>query len=226
MTRLQLLSFAMIATLASGCSSEKSKDPRLANANQPATVGTSGGSDLANQDAKDFVHHVGMVNMSELDLAQLAETRAIADDVKRFAQMMNDDHRASGEKLKTVASELKIDTPDQLDERHRDLRAALAKRSGPDFDHEYAVAMVEGHKDLVDQLEPRIDKKALEEWKLATNGKTTAEVAALSLLPDPSDNPTTMRINQFAAEMYPSAHAHLEAAKALENSLKKRSTRP
>jgi hypothetical protein len=35
-----------------------------------------------------------------------------------------------------------------------------------------------------------------------------------------------MRINQFAADIYPVVHAHMEAAKALESSLKKRHTTP
>jgi hypothetical protein len=34
-----------------------------------------------------------------------------------------------------------------------------------------------------------------------------------------------MRINQIAADMYPTVYAHLEAAKALERSLKKRNTK-
>jgi hypothetical protein len=35
-----------------------------------------------------------------------------------------------------------------------------------------------------------------------------------------------MRVSQFAADLYPTALAHLEAAKALETSLKKPYTRP
>jgi hypothetical protein len=82
--------------------------------------------------------------------------------------------------------------------------------------------MVDSHKDLVDQLEPRIDKKALDQWKV--NGKTTATGGTAALLPDQSDNPTTMRINQFAADIYPTVHAHMEAATALERAIKKHET--
>jgi hypothetical protein len=58
------------------------------------------------------------------------------------------------------------------------------------------------------------------------NGKTSVAGGTVALLPDRSDNPTTMRVNQFAANFYPTVHAHLEAAKALESSLKKRYTTP
>ena len=38
----------------------------------------------------------------------------------------------------------------------------------------------------------------------------------VAILPDKSENPTTMRINQFAAGIYPTVHAHLEAARAAQ----------
>jgi hypothetical protein len=142
------------------------KDLGQAKCSEPAAVGTSVPADIANQDAKDFIHHVAIVNMAE-----------------------------------------------------------IAKRSGSDFDREYASAMVDGHKDLIDQLEPRIEKKTLDQWKVAITGKATAGTS-VAIPPDRSDNPTTMRINQFAADIYPTVYAHLEAAKALESSLKKRDTRP
>ena len=82
--------------------------------------------------------------------------------------------------------------------------------------------MVDGHKDLIDQLEHRIDKKTLDQWKIGMKGKTTVAGRTIAILPDRSDDPTTMRVNQLAADIYPTVYAHLEAAKAIESSLKKR----
>jgi hypothetical protein len=45
---------------------------------------------------------------------------------------------------------------------------------------------------------------------------------SVALLPDKSENPTTMRVNEFAAGLYPTVYAHLEAARALKGSLDKR----
>jgi putative membrane protein len=226
MKRIGFLSFALIATLTTGCSTNKGKDLGTANSTEPATVGTSGAPEIANRDAKDFVHYVAIANMAEIDLGKLAADRGTSDEVKKFAQMMIGDHTASGDKLKTLVSELKIEAPTQLDDTHQEQRDKLSKQQGADFDREYASAMVDSHKDLINQLEPRIDKKALEEWKVKMNGKTTAAGGTVAILPDKSDNPTTMRINQFAAEIYPTVHAHLEAAKTLETLLKKRYTTP
>jgi len=226
MKRIGIPLFVLIVTLTAGCSVDKGKDLGQAKSTEPATVGTSGAPQIASLDAKDFIHHVAIVNTAEIDLGNLAVNRGSAGEVKKFGQMMIDDHAASGDKLKALASDLKINAPGELDDKHIDQRDKLAKQSGADFDREYASAMIDGHKDLIDQLEPRIDKKTLDQWKVEMNGKTTVAAGTVAILPDRSDNPTTMRINQFAAGIYPTVYAHLEAAKALERSLKKRHTTP
>ena len=211
MKRIGILSFALSAMLAAGCWSGKGKDLGQANNSEPATVGTSGAVEIASQDARDFIHYVAIVNLAEIDLGKLAAERGAMAEVKKFGQMMVADHTASGDKLGVLASDLKIEAPGQLDDKHKELRDKLSKPQGADFDREYVSAMIEGHKDLIDQLEPRLDKKTL---------------GTAAILPDPSNNPTTMRINQFAAGIYPVVYAHLEAARALESSIKKRHTTP
>jgi len=220
MKRIGFLSLAVVATLLAGCSNGKGRDSGQAARPEPATVPTSGAADIVSRDAGDFIHHVAIVNLAEVDLGKLAAGRGARDEVKKFAQMMIVDHAASGARLKALASDLKVDAPDQLDDKHRDERDKLASRSGADFDREYANAMVDGHKDLIDQLEPRIDKKTLDQWKVGMKGKTTVAAGSVGILPDPSGNPTTMRVNQFAAGIYPTVYAHLEAARALESSIK------
>jgi hypothetical protein len=44
------------------------------------------------------------------------------------------------------------------------------------------------------------------------------------VLPEKSDNPNTQAVNQWAADLYPVAYAHLQAAKALRDGVKKRAT--
>jgi putative membrane protein len=227
MKGIGVLSLVLFAALTAGCSSGKGKDFGKAESSEPATIGTTGAADTASQDAKDFIQHIAIVNMAEIDLGKLAADRGTADEIKKFAQMMIADHTAAADKLTALASDLKIEAPGQLDDKHTDQRDELSKRSGMDFDREYAKAMVDGHKDLIDQLEPRIDKKTLEQWKVEMkNGKTTVGGRTIAIPPDRSDNPTTMRINQFAADIYPTVYAHLEAAQALEGSLKKHYTTP
>jgi len=50
------------------------------------------------------------------------------------------------------------------------------------------------------------------------------KVKATAVMPEKSDDANTFALNQWAAETYPVAYAHLEAAKALRDGMKKRST--
>jgi hypothetical protein len=49
---------------------------------------------------------------------------------------------------------------------------------------------------------------------------------AVEIVPEKSDNAVTTRINEWAAAVYPTAYAHLQAAKTLDSTIKKRHTNP
>jgi putative membrane protein len=229
--RMGFLSFALLATLTAACGGGQGRNSGQVRSSESATVGTSGAAvedrrvvaaDAAGQDAKDFIDHVAIVNMAEVELGNLAAQRAASDAVRTFARTMVDDHTAFATKLNSLATAVKVRPSDRLDEKHKDQQDKLSKLSGGDFDREYATAMVEGHEELIEQLEPRLEKKTLEQWK---DAKATPNGAAgVAIRADAGDNPTTVRVNQFAADIYPTVYAHFESAKALENSLKKRST--
>jgi putative membrane protein len=176
---------------------------------------------------RDFVNDLTIANMAEIELGRMAAEKAASAEVKRFGQMMVDDHTAAGNKLKPIATRHNIAMPTELDEKHRDLRDKLAKLSGADFDREYMKAMVGGHEDVVDKLESRIDKERLAEYKAkyATDGrKTTEEIKVDAVLPEKSDDRVTMGINQWAADSYPGVWAHLQKAKALDETIRKSAT--
>jgi hypothetical protein len=91
--------------------------------------------------------------------------------------------------------------------------------------------MVDGHQDFVNKLESRIDRTTLSEWKAGMADRTTGKTAEargkeIIVQPEKSDSPVTMKLNQWAAEVYPTAYAHLEAAKATDKNLKQRTTTP
>jgi hypothetical protein len=116
-----------------------------------------------------------------------------------------------------------------LDDKHNDLRASLAKLSSGDFDRDYIGAMVDGHQSFVDKLEGRVDKVKLAQWKeqmadRVSKTKVEERAEAIAVVPEKSDNPITMSINQWAADTYPVAAAHLTAAKAINAGLKNRTT--
>lgn len=226
MRRIGFLSVALAAAVTMACNSNRNAANDTSAGS--AAVGTAGKSDVSRGD-KDFVHDVAIMNMAEIDLGRLAADRAADPEVKKFAQMMVDEHTKAGDTLKTLASQQNIEVPAEVDKKHQDLREKLAGKQGLDFDREYMDAMVDGHNDFIDKLESRIDKTRLSEWKSKWTDRTTAQkgeaaTKAETVYPEKSDNTVTMAINQWAADTYPVAYAHRENAKTLQNTLKRRTT--
>jgi hypothetical protein len=81
----------------------------------------------------------------------------------------------------------------------------------------------------VDKLESRIDKETLTKWKESNTNPATGQKArgeAMTVVAEKSDNPVTLAFNQWAAETYPVAFAHLQAAKDLRKGLESHRTQP
>ena len=232
MRRTGLLWVAAII-IAGGCS--KTEGTKAPVPEQPAAgtaaVGTAGSAASVKRD-DEFVHDVAMMNMAEIELSRMALNKATRADIKFFAQRIIDDHGAAGNKLKSVLSGDAIDWSGQLDDQHRKTADELAKTQGPDFDRDYLKALVHGHQDLAAKLESRLELQSLADWKTAAAGRTQSQALPepkvalrdVAVRPEKSDNPLTMKINQWAAETYPVAQKHLDAARTLENATKKRST--
>jgi putative membrane protein len=169
--------------------------------------------------------------MFEVKSSQLAIDKGVTGPTRDFAQMMIDDHSAAGSKLKSVVSGQTIAWPTQVDDKHRETADELSKKQGVDFERDYLKAMFHGHEDLAAKLESRLDVQSLADWKTAAAGRsrTTAvpepnQMGDVQVRPLNSDNDVTAKINQWAADTYPVAQKHLDAARALENAVKKRST--
>jgi len=228
MKRLGFLSIALASCLAVSCSNDRTGN-ETNTTTASGSVGTAGDADRSEvtQGDKDFAHDLVIANMAEVELGKLAKERSASADVKKFAQMMIDDHTMAGDKLKAAASEHNVPVPSQLDDKHIQLRDKLAKLKGAEFDREYAAAMVDGHQDVASKLESRIDKTKLSESKAqeadnvaGTKVETRTDVS--TVLPEKSNNVVTMSLNQWAAEAYPVVQAHLASAKALDKSAKRR----
>jgi hypothetical protein len=139
---------------------------------------------------------------------------------------MVDDHTKARDSLDAVASKHKLLTTALLDDKHRDLKEKLSGLKGAEFDRQYMEAMVDGHKDVLDKLEARVDKEKLADWKTQMKDALTAKrepaAAAVTVTPERSDDPITMDLNQWAADSYPVVARHLDRANTINDTLKKR----
>jgi len=199
---------------------------------ESGTVGTSGtasiadnnrGSKIAESD-RSFVRDLAIANMAEVDLGKLAMERSSNPDVKKFGQMMIDDHTQAEQKLDAVAAAQNLTVPTAMDEKHRGLHEKLAGLRGVAFDQEYASAMVDGHEDVLSKLESRIDGAVIADWKAKFGDAVSSRAAEAHQPPavtaEKSDNPVTMALNQWAAEAYPTVFKHTESAKSLKDATK------
>ena len=72
----RLLSFTLVATLSASCSPDKSKIPGQGQGSERAAAEESVPADMSRGDAKDFLHHMAIVNATEIELGKLAESAA------------------------------------------------------------------------------------------------------------------------------------------------------
>jgi putative membrane protein len=101
---------------------------------------------------KKFIDEAAQGGMAEVKLGQLAAEKASSEDVKKFGQMMVDDHTKANEELKSLAQKKMVDLPTDIG-KHQKTYDKLSKLSGSDFDKAYMDAMVKDHKEDVSEFE-------------------------------------------------------------------------
>jgi putative membrane protein len=226
-----LLSLALVAALSIGCGGNKRSDVRANNTDTgTGAVGTAGNAPNTNTPSfgdKDFVKDAAVAGMGEVALGKLASERGLSADVKRFGQMMVNDHQKAGDELKQIASTYQIEFPTVVDDKHRDLQEKLSKLQGADFDRQYMDAMVDGHSDVIDKLESRVDKNTLSTWKtkvenVPADARGTERGVIMGITPEHSDNAATMAINEWAAKALPTVQMHYDAAKMIKDKVNNR----
>jgi len=224
------LALACVAALTIGCGGNRNNDRSDVRANNTdsAAVGTTGNTaNEATSGDKDFVNDVAVASMAEVELGKLASERGLSADVKRYGQMMVNDHTKANDSLKQVATRFNIMLPTVVDDKHRDLQEKLSKLQGADFDREYMDAMVDGHGDVIDKLESRVDKKTLSEWKTkvenqAADVRGTERGVVIGVTPEHSDNTATMAVNEWAAMTLPTVQMHHDAAQMIKDKVNNR----
>jgi putative membrane protein len=93
---------------------------------------------------RDFVEKAAKTSMTEIQISRVAAARTSNPEVRRFAQMMVDDHEKAIDHLAALASAYSIPLPAK--EPHP---AKWEKHDAKDFDKDYLDKMVSDHEDAV-----------------------------------------------------------------------------
>ena len=94
---------------------------------------------------KTFAMKAAQGGMAEVQLGQLATSKASNPKVKTFGQKMVDDHGKANDQLKSIASKENISLPSDVDAKDKALMSKLNNLSGDAFDKAYMKAMVKDH---------------------------------------------------------------------------------
>ena len=97
---------------------------------------------------RDFMEKAAKTSMSEVAISRVAAARTSNPDVKRFAQMMVEDHEAAVEQMADLARGRGVSLPAK--DPHPD---KWEKRAAKDFDREYLDQMVDDHESVVKLFE-------------------------------------------------------------------------
>lgn len=125
-------------------------------------------SKLSHHDT-EFLKKAAADGAAEVQLGQLAQKKAMREEVRQFADRMVADHGKANEEVKKLAADNGVELPSAPDRKHEKLMKKLDGLVGGDFDREYMAHMVSDH---------RADLKAFRHEAKTKKPNAVAEFAA------------------------------------------------
>lgn len=112
-----------------------------------------------------FLVEVAEINLEEIQLGQLAQSKSTKKEVKDLAKMMEDGHSKSLDQLKELASRKGIIIPTTSTKDVKEAYDKLSNKGEGDFNEDYCDMMVKGQKEAIDKVEKAATESADEEIK-------------------------------------------------------------
>jgi putative membrane protein len=195
MPRLVLIGAASLAALAFAACGDNSNSDLAATTTDATAVDpalSAPNPETALHDAQEFVNNAGQASLVEIRTSEMALQKSKNADVKSFAQMMIDQHRAAGDTLKSAAAAAALQAPPEtLDDFHLRRINDLTETDGDeDFDADYAALQVDAHNDAIKLFEDYSKKDG-----------------------------AVMQIRDFAARMLPTLNTHKVEAERVRDAV-------
>jgi putative membrane protein len=170
MKRISILLIAMVAMLVFACKNESNTNTASTDTTSTyntsssttsttatdtsATTSTTGtGGTMAvtstaplSKSDQDFAMKAAAGGQMEVDLGQIASSKATSNDVKDFANRMVTDHGKAGDELKSLASQKGLTLPATPSAEETKTSNDLGKKTGAAFDKAYMSDMVKDHE--------------------------------------------------------------------------------
>ncbi len=133
--------------------------------NRPGTMPNDAGA-MAD---RLFLHDAAEGGMAEVQLGQLAASKASNQNVKDFGQKMATDHSKLNDQMAPIAQSMGEEPPTKLNKKDAAEMKKLQGLSGSDFDKEYMSFMVKDHKKDVKDFQSEMNSTTNPELKSAVS---------------------------------------------------------
>jgi len=141
---------------------------------------------VTDEKSKEFMTKVANSGMAEVQMAKDAQQKATIDAVKSFAAMLERDHTAVGDQIKSFASQRNVALPTSPSRDKQKMIDDMNEMSGKSFDKDFIDMMVKSHND------------------------------GIKLFEDTKANASDIDIKNFADKTLPTLRMHLDSAKAIQ----------
>lgn len=145
--------FFLSIVLFLGCKSGTGSNSDTAGDQMGVSENNSQNQTWSQDKVTDFVNKVAIKGLMEVQLGQIAQQKALSQQVKDFGKMMEKDHGDANNKLKTAVQSLSLTLPASLDQEHQNKIDDMNKKTGKDFDTEYMNEMVRDHENDIKDFE-------------------------------------------------------------------------
>ena len=141
---------------------------------------------VTDEKSSEFLKKVTNSGMAEIQLAKLAQQKATIEAVKNFAAMLERDHTAVNQQVKTLADQRSVALPATISDDKQKMYTDMEKMTGKAFDKDYISMMIKAHGD------------------------------GISLFEDTRSNASDIDVKNFADKTLPALKMHLDSAKAIQ----------
>jgi putative membrane protein len=127
-------------------------------AQQPLSKPVQSQPQQADKDSQSFIKKAIEGNIAEVDVGKLAEEKSKSEAVKKFGQMLVEDHSKALEKAKAAAGQAGVEPPSGSSLTQKGTYAKLKLLQGEAFDKSFANAMVSDHQNDIKEYEKAAGK--------------------------------------------------------------------
>ena len=139
----------LMLSILSSCNNQKKPE----DTKQVAEEHNDAKFDNTKEKDAQFLVSAAEMNLQEISLGQLAQSKGTMAEVKALGKMMEMENNSTLKNLQALAAKKQITLPTSVTDNGKDAYKKLMDKPVKDFDKAYSSMMVEGQKEAIDKFE-------------------------------------------------------------------------